>query len=101
MAALAATLKARVDAGNKWIEVWDVTGTVTGGTEDWVVTGLAKVAGAVATPRGITAAATASDVSLQKNAQGTSVAEDTNPGDVGIEMIAAHATGVDLIVIGD
>jgi hypothetical protein len=106
MAVVAATKKFRVNAGNKWIEGWDVTGNLAADAEDeWVATTLQTVDLAWFTPRGNLADSPVAGLSVttavQLNAQGTGVAEGTNPGDVGIEVGAALTTDGCLLVIGE
>lgn len=101
MAALAATLKARVNAGNKWIELWDVTGsTGIDADDEWVVTGLRKVDGASCTFRGdATPDILQAGPNVVPNVDGTGGA--AHAGAVGIRTLVAHITDMDLIVIGE
>ncbi len=93
MAALSQTkVGFRTPVGSYVEQTFKVT-TGAGAADEWIATGFKKIIAVVGVAIIGTAGAAATMV-FQKNARGTGVSEDTNPGDLGIENASAVAVEV-------
>lgn len=88
MAALSPTfLTARIPAGNLLDVTFRVAITNTGSADEWVVTGLSSIEAIVGFAV-IGTVGVAITPNFRKNANGTGVAEGTNPGNLALECAA-------------
>ena len=93
MAALSFTKKRRLPLGDKFLVIGRSGTTGAGAADEWIpaaALGLNQIEEAWVQTIGATATLTA----VVPNAQGTGVAEGTNPGDVGVESSAGAALAV-------
>ena len=99
MAALTVTVVGHeIPVGDRVIRTFRCTPSGAAAGTDWAVTGLLNI-DAVLGAVPITTAGVPDFAVFAKNAQGTSVAEDTNPGDLGIEVVTT-AVPYEITVLG-
>lgn len=85
----------RLQVGDRVFQTFRVTVVNLAATDEWVPTNFSRVDAVVS---GAVLGTALANVNFVKNAQGTGVAEDVNPGDVAIESDVA--TDVEVTVIG-
>ena len=99
MAVIAATKVGRFEVpgiGQYVVEVWDMTGnTGVGQAAEWIATSANEVLAAFFQPKGTVDV----KIGVVINAQGTGVAEGTNPGDIGVQTDAAVDDGGFFLVL--
>lgn len=94
MAALGFTKKGRIPFGNYWLVFGRTSALGAGSGVEWIAAkdlGLKSIVSAMAAGTGNSVGSISQ---VQLNAQGTSVAEGTNPGDLGIRTAVAHSAEV-------
>jgi hypothetical protein len=101
MAAIASTdLTDRLPIGNRVLKTLQLSAaTGAASATEWVVSGLSQIDAVVGAVLDGTAAADTGEFTFVLNAQGTGVAANTNPGDLGVETLLA-TTGLVVTIIG-
>lgn len=88
MAALTATLATeRLPVGNLYMQTFRATAGAAA-ADEWIATGFSTI---VAIVGHAVTGATDLGMNFQRNARGTGVAVDTNPGDLGCEQVTGGA----------
>jgi len=92
---------ARIPAGPYWMQTYKSATTADSQDAEWVAMEFGNIVAVVGSAVEQITGAT-STLNFMKNAQGTGVAEGTNPGDLGVESIAgAAACTFEVTVLGD
>lgn len=89
----------RLPVGQYVMQTYETSALGTGAADEWIATGLTSIIAVVGCAVLGTTTSTTS-VAFEINAQGTGVAEDTNHGDLGIEVTDAGINQVQVTVIG-
>lgn len=100
MAVLTSTeLTKRVPLGDRVVQSFSIAAAGTAAADEWIATGLSHIDAVLGfAPIGATTFTGAPN--FQINAQGTGVAVDTNPGDLGVEVTGAGDNTLQVTVIG-
>ena len=100
MAALTATdLSGRVPHGKYVAITFSLTALGTDSATEWIATGLSNIIGILGYAV-IGATLSLTPPAFQMNAQGTGVAVDVNPGDLGVEVGEAGENTLQVTVFG-